>query len=229
MNKIKNIFIEKDLKYNLERCNLNYKKFQRIRIFQSVFILVLMSLLIYNIDYRFIFISVILSFITYKYKYFELLKNIQKIKKIKRRMFPLFIKDILLFLKTNNVYNSLKKELEYSNEPIKKHLENLILDIEEDKTIIPYQTFARNMEFKEAELVMSMLFTFSEYSLKSENLKSLEILIDKLYENEIEAFVENKKKHLFLYSNYTILLMVSFTFGLAAFMFLEILGKVNLV
>jgi hypothetical protein len=227
--KIKSFFIEKDLKLYLENFNLNYKKYMKNRIMQSIMIIIIV--IIFTVVFkspRILLLSLPLAVLTYKYKYMILVKYKKNQIIMKKRMFPIFVKEILLLVRTNNIYNALKKEVEYTPEPIKTYLVDLVTDIDNDKSKKPFDDFSNKMEFEQAALVMSMLYTFNEYALNREHLKSLELLINQLYNNEIEEFIENKKKNLWLYSNYTILTMLAFTFGLGIYMFVEILGKVNL-
>ncbi|MDD2376360.1 MAG: hypothetical protein PHD15_02140 [Clostridia bacterium] len=227
--KIKSFFIEKDLKLYLENFNLNYKKYMKNRIMQSIMIIIIV--IIFTAVFKspkILLLSLPLAVLTYKYKYMILVKYKKNQIIMKKRMFPIFVKEILLLVRTNNIYNALKKEVEYTPEPIKTYLVDLVKDIDNDKSKKPFDDFANKMEFEQATLVMSMLYTFNEYALNREHLKSLELLITQLYNNEIEEFIENKKKNLWLYSNYTILTMLAFTFGLGIYMFVEILGKVNL-
>lgn len=228
-DKIKNFFIEKDLKIYLENFNLNYKKYMKNRILQSLMIIVIVIIFTLILKSpKILILAIPLSILTYKYKYISLIKYKKNQIIMKKRMFPIFVKEILLLVRTNNIYNALKKEIEYTPEPIKTYLIELIEDIDKDKSKKPFDNFADKMEFEQASLVMSMLYTFNEYALNREHLKSLELLISQLYNNEIEEYIENKKKNLWIYSNYTILTMLAFTFGLGIFMFVEILGKVNL-
>ena len=227
--KIKSFFIEKDLKLYLENFNLNYKKYMKNRIMQSIMIIIIV--IIFTAVFKspkILLLSLPLAVLTYKYKYMILVKYKKNQIIMKKRMFPIFVKEILLLVRTNNIYNALKKEVEYTPEPIKTYLVDLVTDIDNDKSKKPFDDFANKMEFEQAALVMSMLYTFNEYALNREHLKSLELLINQLYNNEIEEFIENKKKNLWIYSNYTILTMLAFTFGLGIYMFVEILGKVNL-
>lgn len=228
-DKIKSFFIEKDLKIYLENFNLNYKKYMKNRILQSLMIIVIVIIFTLILKSpKILILAIPLSILIYKYKYISLIKYKKNQIIMKKRMFPIFVKEILLLVRTNNIYNALKKEIEYTPEPIKTYLIELIEDIDKDKSKKPFDKFADKMEFEQASLVMSMLYTFNEYALNRDHLKSLELLISQLYNNEIEEYIENKKKNLWIYSNYTILTMLAFTFGLGIFMFVEILGKVNL-
>lgn len=228
-DKIKSFFIEKDLKIYLENFNLNYKKYMKNRILQSLMIIVIVIIFTLILKSpKILILAIPLSILIYKYKYISLIKYKKNQIIMKKRMFPIFVKEILLLVRTNNIYNALKKEIEYTPEPIKTYLIELIEDIDKDKSKKPFDKFADKMEFEQSSLVMSMLYTFNEYALNRDHLKSLELLISQLYNNEIEEYIENKKKNLWIYSNYTILTMLAFTFGLGIFMFVEILGKVNL-
>ena len=91
--------------------------------------------------------SILVAIIYYKYQYYSLKKTRTKLIKLKRRMFPNLVKKLLILLRTNNIYVSLNKLLEFTDDPIKKYLKQLIIEIDNDKSIQPYNNFANNMEF----------------------------------------------------------------------------------
>ena len=136
-----------------------------------------------------------------------------------RKYFPGFLKDVLLLIRTNNLHIAFLKETEYAPEPIRNVLEELIEEMDRDKTRKPFEKFAGKVGTDEALLAMRMLYTFNEHSLNRTHLKSLELLVDKLYQNEIQEFIKKKKKKLWFYSNLTILIMLFIIFNFAIFMF----------
>jgi len=143
-------------------------------------------------------------------------------------MFPAFVKKILILIRTNNVYTSLLKMVDYTDEPIKQYLIELIENIKEDKSIKPFNEFASKMEFIEAYQIMAMLYTFSEHAMSKKHLVSLETMISHLYDNEIDEIVEGKKRMLWLYPNFCIIGMLILVFSLAIYMFISIMSGVNL-
>ena len=118
--------------------------------------------------------------------------------------------------------------VDYTDEPIKKYLLELIEDIKSDKTIKPFNDFAEKMEFREAGQIMAVLYTFQEHAMSKKHLYSLEKSISKLYDNEVEEIVEGKKRMLWLYPNFCIIGMLVLVFSLAVYMFITILSEVNL-
>ena len=135
---------------------------------------------------------------------------------------------ILILIRTNNVYTSFVKMVEYTDEPIKKYLLELIEEIKNDKSIKPFNNFADKMEFIEAYQIMAMLYTFSEHAMSKKHLVSLETMISNLYDNEIDEIIEEKKRMLWLYPNFCIIAMLFLVFSLAIFMFISIMGQVSL-
>lgn len=228
MDIIKSFFIEKDLKTILSYLGIDYKKAMKNRIMISiVLMLIFLFLGIYYKTFTLIPFSLILGIGYYKYQYLSIKKKKKKIIALKRRMFPAFVKKILILIRTNNIYNSLVKMVEYTDDPIKTSLKELIEEIKVDKSIKPYNNFASKMEFIEAHQIMSMLYTFSEHSMNKKHLVSLETMISKLYDNEIDEVIESKKRLLWLYPNFTILTMLAMVFSLAIFMFISILSEVT--
>ena len=143
-------------------------------------------------------------------------------------MFPAFVKKMLILIRTNNVYTSLIKMIEYTDNPIQKYLIELIEEIKVDKSITPFNNFASKMEFIEAYQIMAVLYTFSEHAMSKKHLVSLETMISHLYDNEIDEVIEGKKRMLWLYPNFCIIGMLVLVFSLAVFMFISIMSEVNL-
>ena len=144
-------------------------------------------------------------------------------------MFPSFVKKLLILLRTNNIYVSLNKMLDFTDDPIKKYLVQLIDEIDKDKSVQPYINFANNMEFIEAYQIMIMLYSFSEKAMNQKHLSNLENMIFQLYNNEIDEVVESKKRLMWMYPNFTILTMMALIFALAIFMLFDTLKGVSVV
>lgn len=224
---IKNFFIEDDLEHILEWLGINYKKAQKNRIILSVFFgLITCFIGIYSKVYYLIAIGILVSLAVYKYQYWSVKKKKKKFIALKKRMFPSFIKKILILIRTNNIYNSFIKMIDYTDDPIKQYIVDLVSAIEKDKSIKPYNDFADKMEFIEAYQIMAMLYTFSEHAMNKKHLVSLEKMISHLYDNEIDDMIESKKRMLWLFPNFTILTMLAIVFALAIYMFISIMGSV---
>ena len=229
MRIIKNFFVEEDLKVILAWLGINYKKAMQNRIILSCFFACMTIFLgIYFKSIYIICASVLVGLGYYKFQYLSVKKRKNKQIALKRRMFPAFVKKILILIRTNNVYTSFIKMVDYTDEPIKKYLLELIEEIKNDKSIKPFNNFASKMEFIEAYQIMAMLYTFSEHAMSKKHLVSLESMISNLYDNEIDEIVEGKKRMLWIYPNFCIIAMLILVFTLAVFMFISIMGEVSL-
>ena len=175
MDVIKNFFVEEDLKTILGWLGINYKKAMKNRIILSCFFACLTIFLgLYFKSIYIILLSIVVGIGYYKLQYFNVKKKKKSLIAIKRRMFPSFVKKILILIRTNNIYTSLVKMADYTDEPIKKYLLELIEDIKSDKTIKPFNDFAEKMEFREAGQIMAVLYTFQEHAMSKKHLYSLE-------------------------------------------------------
>lgn len=229
MNMIKNFFIEEDLKNILGWLGIDYKKSMNNRIIISCFFTCIMIFLgVYLKNIYLIVGSIFVGIGYYKYQYLSVKKRRSKLIALKRRMFPSFVKKVLILIRTNNVYTSLVKMIDYTDEPIKQYLIDLIEEIKIDKTKKPFDNFADKMEFIEAYQIMTDLYTFSEHTMSKKHLANLEKMISHLYDNEIDEIVEGKKRMLWLYPNFCIIGMLVLVFSLAIFMFISIMSEVNL-
>lgn len=226
---LRSFFIEEDLKQLTDWLGLNYTQAIKRRFIHSMLFIPL-AILIYILLGN-IYISVIVAALSvgyYKYQYFQLKFKKNNVITIKRRMFPSFVKKMLLLLRTNNIYQSFIMVVDYVDEPIKTYLKELIAEIDNDKSIKPYQHFAQKMEFSEAHQIMNMLYIFNEHGQNERHLDQLEEVVSALYTNEIDEMIERKKRNLWIYPNITIITMLVIIFGLAAYMFTSILGDVLL-
>ncbi len=229
MDIIKNFFIEEDLEILLGWLGINYKKAMKNRIVLSCFFVIITIVLSFYFKNRYLSIgSIFVGIGYYKFQYFSVKKRKNKFTALKRRMFPAFVKKILILIRTNNVYTSLIKMIDYTDEPIKRYLVELIEEIKADKSIKPFNDFANKMEFIEAYQIMAVLYTFSEHAMSKKHLINLETMISHLYDNEIDEIIENKKRMLWLYPNFCIISMLFLVFSLAIFMFISIMSEVNL-
>ncbi len=227
-SRIMSFFVENDLKNLLGWFGIDYTKAQKNRIRSSIIITVLVLIFgIFSSKLYLSLISPLIGLFYYKNQYLSIKKKKKNMIALKRRMFPSFIKKLLILLRTNNIYNSLIKMVDYTDEPIKSYLKELINEIDKDKSVKPFSNFANKMEFIEAYQVMTMLYTFSEHSMNRKHLVSLENMISQLYENEIDEVIEQKKRLLWLYPNFTILTMLAMIFSLAIYMFISIFAEVS--
>lgn len=219
--------MEKDLKDLTSNLNINYNLFKRNRIIETV-IMLFISITLFLINDIFFICIFLLPYLVYKGKYNNLVKNKNNLIKMNQKLFPFFIKDLLILLKTNNVYNSLKEELNFIGEPYKTYITNLLNEMDSDKSKKPFDNFAAKLGFNEANLVMNTLYTFQEYSISKEHLENLDLLVEQLYNNMINQAIEEKKRYNFLYSNALILTCLLFTFSFGVYMFLNILNEVSI-
>ena len=226
---IKNIFVEKDLKKLLNTLEIDYKKALKNRIILSLVITLFMIIIgSYISNLYLIFTSFLVGFIFYKYQYFSVKRKYKNFIMLKKRMFPAFVKKLLILLRTNNVYTSFVKMIDYSDEPIKRYLVELIEEIKVDKSVRPFTNFASKMNFIEAYQIMSVLYTFNEHIMSKNHLVSLEKMISELYDNETDELIEKKKRLLWLYPNVPILCMLGLVFSLVIYMFIFVMNEAGL-
>lgn len=226
--KIKSFFVEDDLQVLLGWIGINYKRAMRNRIQNSIILfLIFLGIGIAVKNFYFLLLALFVSILYYKMQYYLTKNQRKKLIQLKKRMFPSMVKKLLILLRTNNIYISLNKLIDFTDDPIKKYLVQLVKEIDEDKSVRPYVNFANNMEFIEAYQVIIMLYTFAEKSMNQDHLNSLESMIVQLYENEIDDMIESKKRLMWLYPNYVILTMLVMIFALAGFMFMDIMKEVS--
>ena len=122
MRVIKNFFVEEDLKIILAWLGINYKKAMQNRIILSCFFALITIFL--GVYFKSVYIgcaSIFVGLGYYKFQYFSVKKRKNKQVALKRRMFPAFVKKMLILIRTNNVYTSFIKMIDYTDELIKKY------------------------------------------------------------------------------------------------------------
>ena len=103
MDIIKRFFVEEDLEDILGWLGIDYKKSMNNRIILSCFFTCFTIFI--GIYFKSIYILIFSIFVGigyYKYQYFSVKKKKKKEIALKRRMFPSFVKKMLILIRTNN-------------------------------------------------------------------------------------------------------------------------------
>lgn len=150
--------------------------------------------------------------IGYKYPYYQLVRRKKHDDIVRTYMFPTFLKNLLNILEVNgNVYQSLKLSLEYSEEPLKTAIQELVLAIEEDKSQRPYLEFAKYIGSQEANQILGVLYQFTTIGLDTAKLRKLNETVEKLQANKLNELIQTKVTHLERFSHFPIVITLIYT------------------
>ena len=95
-----------------------------------------------------------------------------------------------------NVYTSFSKIIDYASPWMKHHIEALISNIDDDKTVRPFITFSNNFEDRTIENVMISIYQMIEEGGADSNLSQFKFLFDSFSTVNQNEKIEIKKRKL---------------------------------
>lgn len=172
----------------------NKRKFSIIRaIYGVLFGIIGLGVFIYLKDFTYLILVPALALLGYKLPYHGLLTEKKKRDTLNSHMFPQFVTNFLASLPTSgNVYQTLVETLPFTEDPMRRELEKLIGNIEEKNDREDYLDFAEYVGTSDAYMVMDVIYQFSEYGIKSDALRELQVYILELEKNKMDELIERK-------------------------------------
>lgn len=153
-------------------------------------------------------------------------KNKEKLIKEKEYEFANLLGYLLVFLENKfNVYQSLQLASGYCKKIIVKDIEKLLLDIDLDKSIVPYQTFAKNFKSNVIYQVIMMIYQLDVNGYDSKYLNNFPALINSLKQAEIENRINERKMNMSFMTVLPIVSLMLAVFSLVFFI-LENMGGI---
>lgn len=217
MDVLINLLFEKDLDTYLEYFNKkkkNYTIFKWSLALLVFFIYALGALFVKK--YWLLILAPLFSFIAYRYPYFQMVMQKKRSDLLKSYLFPEFLRYFIsLIHSSGNVYLTLKATIPYLKEPLRTEVQKLVKKIEVKNDRKAYMEFADYIGSSEANLIMSMIYEFTEMGIKKETLAELSSYIDKLHENKTNELIDKKVRSMDIYSFPSVLLAAFFILGFA--------------
>lgn len=169
------------------------------KVYGKVGIVALLALISYllfeNIIFPFIiiFVFIIVTFI----KSNEEDKKNKKEVEMKEYEFANMLSYLLVFLENNfNVYQSLEMTLSFIKEVLVKDVEELINDIDVDKSIEPYQKFASKFKSNIVYQVVMMIYQLDINGYDAKYLNNFPSLISSLKEARVQNMISTRKMNM---------------------------------
>ena len=153
-------------------------------------------------------------------------KNKEKLLKEKEYEFANLLGYLFVFLENKfNVYQSLQLASGYCKKIIVKDIEKLLIDIDLDKSIVPYQTFAKNFKSNVIYQVIMMIYQLDVNGYDSKYLNNFPALINSLKQAEIENRINERKTNMSFMTILPIVSLMLAVFSLVLFI-LENMGGI---
>lgn len=96
----------------------------------------------------------------------------------------------------NNVYQSFNQLIPYCSDWMKEKIEELLKQIDEDKTVQPFIDFANNFQSLSTHSLMLSIYQMVDQGENSEQLLQFNVIFDELAKNRNKEIVDNKEKSL---------------------------------
>ena len=102
-----------------------------------------------------------------------------------------------VYLKNNsNVYQSFVQLIPYSSDWMKDKIEELLKEIDNDKTVQPFINFASNFQMLSVHSLMLSIYQMVEQGENSEQLTNFSLIFDELSSARNKEIIEKKEKSL---------------------------------
>lgn len=186
------------LKTKIENLGLSYNKEISILVFINFLIIAAGAAVIYFSFSLIAILAIVLVLMIFNYLFLS--RYTKLVKKQKEDSLDDFVKIITyleIFISNGcNVYGAIKKAIPFASSWNKFHLEKLVSEIDNDKSIKPFIDFAANYEGSVVENVMISIYQMIDDGENSERLLQFKFVFDRFYETHIDNKVSKKTKSL---------------------------------
>jgi hypothetical protein len=210
------MFKEKDLIMLCEALKIDIKFIQKKRYITLIF-----SSLLAIIAYLYasnIGITILILFIGLfiaKYEYWNLKSSFKQKASTSQLAFISFFGYILVFLENNfNLYQAIKTSLTYIDLSIKDHVETLIKEIDDDKTVQPYMNFAIKFGSQIVEQICLMLYQLEQNGYNAALLDKFSPLLERLRAQTTDEYIQNQSTSLDIFGIFPLISTVVITIAL---------------
>ena len=186
------------IKETIEFAGLSYKK-EMMKITLINVVLLMGGILIYffskNIIYSmFALIGMaVLDYLLFS-QYNDKKKNI--LKRRENELIAIISYFDVYIRNNNNVYQSFNLLIPYCSHWMKGRIEELLRDIDKDKTVQPFVDFAKNFKNIAAQGLMLSIYQMVDQGESSEQLTHFNVLFEEISRNRNQEMVESKNKAL---------------------------------
>ena len=102
-----------------------------------------------------------------------------------------------VYIRNNsNVYQSFNQLLPYCSDWMKEKVEDLLREIDEDKTVQPFVNFANNFKSLSTHSLMLSIYQMIDQGESSDQLTHFNVIFDEVSKNRNKEMIEQKEKAL---------------------------------
>lgn len=187
-----------NFKNTIEFLSLNYKKEITKIILLAVLLLVVNTIIFIFAPQIFVFVLSLVFSIIFLYLYVSRYSSMKdKIYLERENEFLKIISYFKIFITNNfNVYQAFEALLPYCSTWLKEKVEELLINIDEDKSVQPFIDFAKLFNNLLIENVLLSIYQMIEEGENSNNLNRFSLLFDDIERANQEALEEKKIKSL---------------------------------
>lgn len=165
-----------------------------------------------------------------KYVYIQLMNEIKQRKKVRREMFPDFLKyfNSTLAPSNDNIRNALEMAQVYLDDPLYDEVGLMIKRIDNNEADLAFRKFADYIGTGEAVMTMGMLGDFYKQGIDKSKLKDMEVLVSKMAEQTLLEKATRNAVKIESTANPSLLLTVGFVMGFVGLFMMMMLGQLGL-
>ena len=160
---------------------------------------------VYSLKFLFLIFPILILIIFYYY--YALTKRYNKLINEKEIAFYGFYRNILNYLENNEtLYSALNLEKEYIDIILKDDLDNLISDIQNDTSLLPFINFSDNFKNEMIKQMILLLYQSQNSGLQIEVFENVYNTLTIINNKSIESFIEAEKRKIDRYQFYPLIL-----------------------
>ena len=133
--------------------------------------------------------------------------------------------ELCYIIRDFNVYQSLIMTMNYCNEILAKDIETLIEEIDFDKSIIPYQNFAKKFETNIIYQLVMMIYQLDINGYDVKYLHNFPLLIENIRQAKIENMIAIRKSNMSYLTVLPIISLLIVVFSLSLYILTLIGGS----
>lgn len=179
--------------------NIKTKNSKRNNVFLLAGLIICLAIILgfYLKNFIFIIIGVLISGLTIFLYYTRQSNEKNNLEKSHENEFVDIINYFEMFLMNNlNIYQAFTEVLSYTSPWMRNKIDTLLSEIDDDKTVKPFITFAKNFKNGAIENVMISIYQMIDDGNNDVSLSQFNLLFDKFEENNRREFILKKENDL---------------------------------
>ncbi|NCA95843.1 MAG: hypothetical protein EOM74_02565 [Methanomicrobia archaeon] len=204
----------------INEIGLDYKREIRRIVFITIFLLLLSAIAIFFLKkpYLFILLPLIIITVTILFRQHYIKQKANRIYAMQKEFVKLFTYFEVFIVNGINVYKSLERIGDYCSSTVKGHIDALLSQIDEDKSVLPFVRFARKFESLIIEQAMISIYQLIDQGNSEARLNQFHLIFEKIADQHYADNFDKTKKNLDGLNIYPLvgagLITIMITFGI---------------